>query len=110
MSEKLQFQTNVAIDVALKYNDGKEVTGQTVIKSSIRSPMAASCMSHPSSRKRLTSSESDVANCLRSRRRRRRTEHGAPSSGWLRQTEVEIETLRGGLSNRTAKRRLSAAG
>jgi len=28
MSEKLQFQTNVAIDVALKYNDGKEVTGQ----------------------------------------------------------------------------------
>src|ERR1700689_2816169 len=27
MSEKLQFQTNVAIDVALKYNDGKEVTG-----------------------------------------------------------------------------------
>ena len=28
MSDKLQFQTNVAIDVALKYNDGKEVTGQ----------------------------------------------------------------------------------
>ena len=28
MSEKLQFQTNVAIDVTLKYNDGKEVTGQ----------------------------------------------------------------------------------
>src|SRR6204780_798374 len=28
MSAKLQFQTNVAIDVALKYNDGKEVTGQ----------------------------------------------------------------------------------
>ncbi len=28
MSEKLQFQTNVPIDVALKYNDGKEVTGQ----------------------------------------------------------------------------------
>ena len=28
MSEKLQFQINVAIDVALKYNDGKEVTGQ----------------------------------------------------------------------------------
>ena len=28
MSEKLQLQTNVAIDVALKYNDGKEVTGQ----------------------------------------------------------------------------------
>src|ERR1700678_4332250 len=28
MSEKLQFQTNVAIDVALKYNDGKEVTGK----------------------------------------------------------------------------------
>jgi hypothetical protein len=28
MSEKLQFQTNVATDVALKYNDGKEVTGQ----------------------------------------------------------------------------------
>src|SRR5580693_8075645 len=28
MSEKLQFQTNVAIDVALKYNDGKEVAGQ----------------------------------------------------------------------------------
>ena len=28
MSEKVQFQTNVPIDVALKYNDGKEVTGQ----------------------------------------------------------------------------------
>jgi len=28
MSEKLQFQTNVPIDVALKYNDGKEVIGQ----------------------------------------------------------------------------------
>ena len=28
MSEKLQFQTNVPVDVALKYNDGKEVTGQ----------------------------------------------------------------------------------
>ena len=28
MSEKLQFQTNIPIDVALKYNDGKEVTGQ----------------------------------------------------------------------------------
>src|SRR6202521_1942463 len=27
-SEKVQFQTNVPIDVALKYNDGKEVTGQ----------------------------------------------------------------------------------
>jgi len=28
MSEKVQFQTNVSVDVALKYNDGKEVTGQ----------------------------------------------------------------------------------
>src|ERR1700685_3256955 len=28
MSDKVQFQTNVPIDVALKYNDGKEVTGQ----------------------------------------------------------------------------------
>jgi hypothetical protein len=28
MSEKVQFQTNVPIDIALKYNDGKEVTGQ----------------------------------------------------------------------------------
>jgi hypothetical protein len=28
MSEKVQFQTNVPIEVALKYNDGKEVTGQ----------------------------------------------------------------------------------
>src|ERR1700732_3200434 len=28
MSEKVQFQTNVSIDVTLKYNDGKEVTGQ----------------------------------------------------------------------------------
>jgi len=28
MSEKIQFQTNVPIDVALKYNDGKEVNGQ----------------------------------------------------------------------------------
>ena len=28
MSEKVQFQTNVPVDVALKYNDGKEVTGQ----------------------------------------------------------------------------------
>jgi len=28
MSEKVHFQTNVPIDVALKYNDGKEVTGQ----------------------------------------------------------------------------------
>jgi hypothetical protein len=28
MSEKVQFQTSVSIDVALKYNDGKEVTGQ----------------------------------------------------------------------------------
>src|SRR3984893_1206055 len=26
MSEKVQFQTNVPVDVALKYNDGKEVT------------------------------------------------------------------------------------
>ena len=28
MSDKVQFQTNVPIEVALKYNDGKEVTGQ----------------------------------------------------------------------------------
>src|SRR5216684_4987500 len=28
MSEKVQFQTNVSIEVALKYSDGKEVTGQ----------------------------------------------------------------------------------
>ena len=28
MSEKVQFQTNVPINIALKYNDGKEVTGQ----------------------------------------------------------------------------------
>jgi hypothetical protein len=28
MSEKVQFQTNVPIEVALKYDDGKEVTGQ----------------------------------------------------------------------------------
>jgi hypothetical protein len=28
VSEKVQFQTNVPIDIALKYNDGKEVTGQ----------------------------------------------------------------------------------
>ena len=28
MSEKVQFQTNVPVEVALKYNDGKEVTGQ----------------------------------------------------------------------------------
>ena len=28
MSEKIHFQTNVPIDVALKYNDGKEVNGQ----------------------------------------------------------------------------------
>jgi len=48
MSEKLQFQTNVPIDVALKYNDGKEVTGQYGDQSSTRSPMAGSCMCHPS--------------------------------------------------------------
>ena len=28
MSEKVQFQTNLPIEVALKYDDGKEVTGQ----------------------------------------------------------------------------------
>src|SRR5260370_9740150 len=28
MSEKVQFQTNVPIEVELKYNDGKEVSGQ----------------------------------------------------------------------------------
>ena len=28
MSEKVQFQTNVAVEVALKYGDGKDVTGQ----------------------------------------------------------------------------------
>jgi hypothetical protein len=28
MSEKVQFQTNIPVEVALKYNDGKEVTGQ----------------------------------------------------------------------------------
>src|SRR6516164_8838861 len=28
MSEKIHFQTHVPIDVALKYNDGKEVNGQ----------------------------------------------------------------------------------
>jgi hypothetical protein len=28
MSEKIQFQTNIPVEVALKYNDGKEVTGQ----------------------------------------------------------------------------------
>jgi hypothetical protein len=28
MSEKVQFQTNVPVEVALKYNDGREVTGQ----------------------------------------------------------------------------------
>jgi hypothetical protein len=28
MSEKVQFSTNIPVEVALKYNDGKEVTGQ----------------------------------------------------------------------------------
>src|SRR6516165_8922714 len=28
MSEKIHFQTNVPMEVALKYNDGKEVNGQ----------------------------------------------------------------------------------
>ncbi len=28
MNEKVQFRTNVPVEVALKYNDGKEVTGQ----------------------------------------------------------------------------------
>jgi len=28
MSETVRFQTNIPIDIALKYNDGKEVTGQ----------------------------------------------------------------------------------
>src|ERR1700679_2429443 len=28
MNDKVQFQTNVPVEVALKYNDGKEVTGQ----------------------------------------------------------------------------------
>lgn len=28
MSEKIQFQTNIPVEVALKYSDGKEVTGQ----------------------------------------------------------------------------------
>lgn len=28
MSDKVQFQTNVPVEVALKYNDGKEVSGQ----------------------------------------------------------------------------------
>jgi hypothetical protein len=28
MSDKVQFQTNVTVEVALKYNDGKEVNGQ----------------------------------------------------------------------------------
>jgi hypothetical protein len=28
MSDKVQFQTHIPVDVALKYNDGKEVTGQ----------------------------------------------------------------------------------
>ena len=28
MSDKVQFQTNVPVEVALKYNDGKEVNGQ----------------------------------------------------------------------------------
>ena len=27
MSDKVQFQTNVPVEVALKYNDGKEVNG-----------------------------------------------------------------------------------
>src|ERR1700722_11924008 len=80
-----------------------------VIKSFTHSPMAASCTSHASSRRKLTNSESDVANCLRLRRRRRRTERGAPSSGWLRQTDAEIENLKGASSSRTEQRRLSAA-
>src|ERR1700722_8423439 len=28
MSDRVQFQTNVPVEVALKYNDGKEVNGQ----------------------------------------------------------------------------------
>ena len=28
MNDKVQFQTNVPVEVALKYNDGKEVNGQ----------------------------------------------------------------------------------
>jgi hypothetical protein len=28
MSDKVQFQTNVPVEIALKYDDGKEVTGQ----------------------------------------------------------------------------------
>ena len=27
MSEKIQFQTNIPVDVALKYSEGKDVTG-----------------------------------------------------------------------------------
>jgi hypothetical protein len=28
MSDKMQFQTNIPVEIALKYGDGKEVSGQ----------------------------------------------------------------------------------
>jgi len=81
MSDKVQFQTNVPIDVALKYNDGKEVTGQYGDQLLYTLTDGRVMYVPPIVKKRIDELRIGGANCSRSRRRRRRTDSGAPSSG-----------------------------
>ena len=80
MSEKVQFQTNVSIDVALKYNDGKEVTGQYGDQVLYTLTDGRVMYVPPIVKKKID--ELGIGRGeLFTIRRRRRTEHGAPSSG-----------------------------
>ena len=82
MSETIQFQTIVSIDVAFEVQrrPGSDDVG-TAIKSYTRSQTGGPCSCRPTSKGELTNLASDEANCSRSRSQRRRRDHGAPSSG-----------------------------
>src|ERR1700736_1997587 len=68
MSEKDQFHTNVSIDVALKYNDGKEVNGQDGDQVLYTLTDGRVMYVPPIVKKReLRRAESDGRNCSRSR-------------------------------------------
>jgi hypothetical protein len=109
MSDKVQFQTNVPVDVALKYNDGKEVTGQYGDQVLYALTDGRVMYVPPIVKKKIDELGIGRGELFTITKRRRRTERGAPSSGWLRQTDAEIENLKGASSSRTAQRRLSAA-
>ena len=109
MNDKVQFQTNVPIDVALKYNDGKEVTGQYGDQVLYALTDGRVMYVPPIVKKKIDELGIGRGELFTITKAEKKNGTRRTPSGWLRQTDAEIENLKGASSSRTAQRRLSAA-